>query len=153
MKAIYAGSFDPPTLGHRDLVARAAAVVGELVVAIGEHPDKRTFVPLARRVELLRTDCAGLGRIEVATFAGATVAFAKECGADVLIRGLRSTDDLERERAMAAVNRRHGFETLFLSASTPYLDLSSSLVRQVLAAGLPLDDLVSPAVAACLAEL
>jgi pantetheine-phosphate adenylyltransferase len=151
MKACYAGSFDPHTLGHLDVIARAAPLVDELVVAIGFNPQKTPYLPLEQRISLLTEDCKGLPNVTVTSFSGATVHFAKAIGAQCLVRGLRSSADLTNEQGMAEVNRKNGFETIFLLAESSHANLSSSLVRQVLTAGLSLEGLVSDAVAAALA--
>ena len=150
MISCYAGSFDPPTLGHANIIARAQGLVDELVVAVGHNPNKAHGLDIEQRLSLLRNDSAAFSNVRVIAYSGATVHFAKEIGAKVLIRGLRSYADFNHERAMAEINRRHGFETFFLVAETIHTNLSSSLVRQVLAAKLPLDGLVSPAVSAAL---
>lgn len=152
MKACYAGSFDPPTLGHHNIIERAQALFDELVVAVGHNPSKSTGLSLDQRLSLLTTDTAAYPHISVCAFEGATVHFARSIGAQVLIRGLRSYADFNHERGMAEINRRHGLETLFLVAETVHTNLSSSLVRHVLSANLPLDGLVSPAVAEVLRQ-
>jgi pantetheine-phosphate adenylyltransferase len=154
MIGLYAGSFDPPTLGHLDIVRRAAACCTRLVVAVGVNPEKdRPCLTVDERLRLLAVDAAAMtGSISFDHYQGATVRYARRIGAMVLIRGLRSYADLNRERAQAEINRREGFDTLFLLAETNHSNLSSSLVRQVMEAGLSLDGLVSPAVAAALAQ-
>ncbi len=151
MKALFAGSFDPPHLGHLDLIRRAVALLDELVVGVACNPDKQGFLAPEQRVALLRGECAGLANVRVATYQGATTAFAAANGCGVLLRGLRNAADLEAEQAMAEVNRAQGLDTLLLPSRSSHLHLSSRLVRQVLSARLPLDGLVSPGVAAALA--
>ena len=152
MIACYAGSFNPPTLGHANIIERAHSLVDELVVAVGHNPIKSSGMSVEQRMELLNEPCSAFSNVRVQAYQGATVNFAKEIGAQVLIRGLRSYADFDHERAMAEINRRHGFETFFLVADTVHTNLSSTLVRQVIAADLPLDGLVSPAVAKALRE-
>ena len=152
MIACYAGSFNPPTLGHANIIKRAQGLVGELVVAVGHNPIKSSGMSLDQRMELLNAECAMFPNVRVQAYQGATVHFAKEIGAQVLIRGLRSYADFDHERGMAEINRRHGFETFFLVADTVHSNLSSTLVRQVMSANLPLDGLVSPSVAQALLE-
>ena len=144
MIACYAGSFNPPTLGHANIIKRAQALVEELVVAVGHNPIKSSGMSIEKRMELLNAECAHFDNVRVQAYQGATVHYAKEIGAQVLIRGLRSYADFDHERGMAEINRRHGFETFFLVADTAHSNLSSTLVRQVMAAQLPLDGLVSP---------
>lgn len=151
MHLLYPGSFDPPHLGHLDLIARGAALAGRLTVAVAENPDKRPLLPADARLDLLRRLSAGMPRVEIAGYRGATLAFARAQGATALLRGLRTAADLDHERGMAEVHRRHGLDTVLLLAAGPHAHLSSSLVRAAAAAGLPLDDLVPPEVALALA--
>ena len=96
-RAIYPGSFDPPTLGHLDIVERASGLVDELVVAIGANSDKAPFLPVEDRVELLRQCTAQLGNVTVSTFSGLLVDYAKSVDCHVLIRGLRAVSDFDYE--------------------------------------------------------
>ena len=152
MIACYAGSFNPPTLGHANIISRAQGLVTELVVAVGHNPIKSSGLSIEQRLHLLHHECAQFSNVRIEAYEGATVHFAKRIGAQVLIRGLRSYADFDHERAMAEINRRHGFETFFLVADTVHTNLSSTMVRQVIAADLPLDGLVSPAVAKALRQ-
>jgi pantetheine-phosphate adenylyltransferase len=149
--ALYPGSFDPPHLGHLDLVRRASALVARLIVGVGVNPGKASSLPVDVRVALLRGDCAALANVSVVAYQGATVHAARDLGAQVLLRGVRSGSDLETEATMAAIHRRHGLETMLLCADGAVAHVSSSAVRLCRSAGLPLDGLVSPAVAAALA--
>ena len=146
MQVLFPGSFDPPHLGHLDLIRRAS-VLGSVTVAVAIHPEKPGFLPVATRVELLREMTAGLP-VVVTSYTGATVHFARQMGATVLLRGLRHGQDLEAERPLAVLNRSFGIDTLFLMADPAHVHVSSSTVRAVRAAGLPLDGLVPPSVAA-----
>lgn len=149
---LYAGSFDPPTLGHLDIIQRSAAQLDKLIVGIGINPNKKAFLPNEERAALLVSDCKeqGITNVVVTPFTGATVDFAKEMNVSVLIRGLRGEGDIPLERGMAEVNRTNGFDTLFLLARSTHSHLSSQLVREVVAAGLSTDELVSARVAASL---
>jgi pantetheine-phosphate adenylyltransferase len=149
--ALYPGSFDPPHLGHLDLIRRASALVGKLVVGVGVNPGKTPSLSVELRIDLLRRDCADLANVTVMSYQGATIHAAKAHGAQVLVRGVRSGSDLETEATMAAIHRRHGLETMLLCADGHVAHVSSSAVRLCRSAGLPLDGLVSPAVAAALA--
>jgi pantetheine-phosphate adenylyltransferase len=142
MKALYAGSFDPPHLGHLDIIRRAAAVADQLVVAVAANPEKTPCLPSPVRVGILAAECAGLGNVEVVAFSGATVTWAKANGIACLIRGLRGPADLDAERPMATVNRGFGCETLFLPCDPALGHISSRMIRQVLGAGLPADGLL-----------
>ncbi len=150
MKALYPGSFDPPHLGHLELIRRAAALVDELVVGIAVNPDKAPYLAIEQRLALLRADCATLRNVSVVSYQGATVQAARALGAGALLRGLRNANDLEAEQAMAMVNRANGFETLLLLSSSEHLHISSRLVRLTADAGLDLTGLVGPRVAAAL---
>jgi pantetheine-phosphate adenylyltransferase len=147
MKALYPGRFDPPHLGHLDLIRRAAKLADELVVGVVTEPGKPAFLPAPRRVALLHAACAGLTNVSVVAYRGATVAFARKHGVTVLVRGLRGAADLEAERVMAEVNRANGFDTLFLASAVQHIHLSSSMVRRVVELGLPLTGLVPAGVA------
>ncbi len=148
--ALYAGSFDPPHLGHLDLIERAAALVPRLVVAVAVNPDKPGAWPTARRIEVLAACCAHLSSVEIVAVSGALAPFARARGIRLLIRGLRGPADWDGEAPMAWINGQHGCETLFLAARPEHALLSSRAVRAARAAGLPVDGLVPPAVATAL---
>jgi len=139
VKAIYAGSFDPLTLGHLDLIRRALNVVDELVVAILHNPDKPGFFTPGQRAEMIGEACAdaGLRRVTVAVDEGLLADFARKQGCSLLIRGLRNCQDLESESAMARANAllAPGLETIFLVAGSDTAGISSSLIRQIAALG------------------
>lgn len=143
MKALYAGSFDPPHLGHLDVIRRAARVCDKLVVAVASNPDKKPFLPALSRTEILRAETAQIGNIEIAQISGATVHWAKANQVNTLIRGLRGPADLEAEAPMAAINRSNGFDTLFLLCDPALSHVSSRMIRQVMAANLPTDGLMT----------
>ncbi len=151
MRLLFPGSFDPPHLGHLDVIQRAAAVAhgggGELLVAIAEHPDKAGWLPVARRVELVQALCQGIPGTHVVSYRGATVRFAQTHAVTTLVRGLRNPLDFEHEKSMAEVNRSHGFDTLFFMTAGAHSHLSSHLVRAAHAAELPLTGLVPALVA------
>ncbi len=152
MIVLYPGSFDPPHLGHLDIIRRAAAMFDRLVVAVAVNPNKPPFLGIDQRLELLRGLVAGFGNVTVDRYQGATIVYAEAHGIRVLLRGVRSGQDLEQERALAIVNRSlGGVETLLLPAAAETVHLSGRLVREALAAGLAVDALVPPAVAAALA--
>lgn len=154
LRLLFPGSFDPPHLGHVDVARRAAALAaaggGRLILGIAANPDKPGLLPVAQRIALLQETTAAFGNVDVATYPGATVHFARDQGITSLVRGLRNHLDLEDERAMAEVNRQAGFDTIFLLTTPEYAHLSSRLVRNVRAAGLDVAGLVPPAVAAAL---
>ena len=134
--AVYAGSFDPPTLGHVDLVRRAARVFDRVTIAVGINPEKQPLFTPDERVDLLRSVCA-LPNVEVRSFDGLTVEFVRELGAGVLVRGVRTVSDIEAEATLTLANRTLApeIETIFLMASEHYAHVSSSLIKQVAAMG------------------
>jgi pantetheine-phosphate adenylyltransferase len=144
--ALYPGTFDPPHHGHVDVIRRAAAQVQQLIVGIAVNPEKKPCLSEQARVAVLQELCRDLAHVRIATYTQATVAFAKAQGCTVLIRGLRNAADLDAESGMAQINRSHGLESFFLISDVRHQHLSSRLVKQVIAAGLPLDDLVAPVV-------
>jgi len=151
MRALYAGSFDPPTLGHLDIVRRAAALAGDLVVGIGINPDREPLLGIGTRLELLQGLCADLDDVSVRAYEGATVHFAEEVDATVLVRGIRGPEDWPHESALADANRHLGIETLLLPAAPSLVPCRGSLVRELHAAGLDVSPYVPPAVAEALA--
>ena len=137
MTAVYPGSFDPITLGHADIIARAAGLTDRLIVALLNNSAKRPMFSVEERLDMLHEVCGGLGNVEIAVFDGLLVDFAEKSGANVIIRGLRAVTDFEYEFQLALTNRSlcSDIETLFISASTQYLYLSSSIVKEVAAHG------------------
>lgn len=152
MKALYAGSFDPPHLGHLDVIRRAARVCERLVVGVAANPDKKPFLPASVRMQLLRESCAGLANVEIASYDGATVLWARANGVQALVRGLRTAADLDNEAPMATVNRANGFETLFLLCDPALAHVSSRIIRQALAAGLSSDGMIPDGVLRAIRE-
>jgi pantetheine-phosphate adenylyltransferase len=131
--AVYAGSFDPITLGHLDIIQRASKLFERVTVAIGINPDKRTLFSPEERQHLIEMSLGGLGNVDVQTFRGLTVEFIRECGAAVLVRGMRTLSDIDQEFTFALANRALApeVETVFLMASNKYTHVSSSLIKQV----------------------
>jgi len=152
--AIYAGSFDPITRGHEDLVKRSLEFVDRLVVAVATNVAKQPLFSVEERVELIRAALNDRDRIEVRQFSGLLVDFAREVKAQLLIRGLRAVSDFEYEYQMALMNRHlsPGLETVFMVPSLDTTYISASLVREVARFGGEIADLVHPAVAAALHE-
>ena len=149
---VYAGSFDPITRGHEDLIHRALAFVDRLIVAVTTNVNKSPLFPVDERVELIRTAIDSNQRVEVQPFDGLLVEFARSRGAALLIRGLRAVADFEYEYQMALMNRHlaPALETVFMVPSLETSYISSSLVREVARLGGPLTSLVHPHVAAAL---
>ena len=152
--ALYAGSFDPITRGHEDLVSRSLEFVDKLVVAVATNVAKQPLFTVSERVDLIRAAVNNNSRVEVRQFGGLLVDFAREVGAKVLIRGLRAVSDFEYEYQMALMNRHlsPGLETVFMVPSLDTTYISASLVREVARFGGEIGDLVHPAVAAALRE-
>ena len=153
-KAIYAGTFDPMTMGHLDVVERAARIFPELIVAVAAVTGKSTLFSQKKRVELVRKSVLGLSNVTVTSFDGLLVEYARSEGAGVLIRGLRAFSDFEYEFQMALTNRRLApdIETLFLMPKQDYSFLSSTNVKQVASLGGDVSEFVPVAVAKALAD-
>ncbi|MDX1444254.1 MAG: pantetheine-phosphate adenylyltransferase [Gammaproteobacteria bacterium] len=149
---LYPGTFDPITRGHEDLIRRAAAVFDRVVVAVAADTGKNEAFELEERVELVRGVVSDCDNVEVSSFRGLTVEFAKEQDTGVILRGLRAVSDFEFEFQMAAMNRHlnDDVETVFLTPGEHYTFISSSLVRQVASLGGDVTDLVHPIVEAAL---
>jgi pantetheine-phosphate adenylyltransferase len=130
---LFPGSFDPPTLGHLDLIQRASLLCDTLVVAVLVNDDKCTAFSPDERVEMLRLVTEDLDNVEVCSFSGLTVELAKERKATVLLRGLRNAQDLEFEQQIAAANRQLApdVETVFFPCKGEYAHISSTVVRSV----------------------
>jgi pantetheine-phosphate adenylyltransferase len=150
--AIYAGSFDPITRGHEDLMHRSLEYVDRLIVAVATNSTKQPLFSIDERVDLIRAALADEPRIEVRSFGGLLVDFARECGASLLIRGLRAVSDFEYEYQMALMNRHLSprLETVFMVPSLDTTYISASLVREVARFGGEVGDLVHPRVAEAL---
>ncbi len=135
--AIYPGSFDPVTLGHYDLIQRAEKLVDRLVVAVLHNPAKSCAFSVAERVDFLRELLADAPNVEVTTFHGLLVDFAKQQGAHFIVRGVRAFSDFEYEFQMALMNRKlaSDLETVFLMPKEEYSVVSSRIVREVGAMG------------------
>ena len=133
---LYAGSFDPVTRGHLDVIRRAAGLCSTLVVAVMHNPEKRGFLDGPLRVKLLETACRDIPNVQVMAHGGLLITCAHEVGAQAVVRGLRPIGDFESEYQMAQINRQlGGVETLFLTTSDNCASISSSIVRQVAAFG------------------
>ncbi len=147
--AMYPGTFDPITLGHEDLVKRAATLFDRVVVAIADNPgSKAPLFSTEERVAMAASALADLDNVEVTGYAGLTVDFALERNLRVIIRGLRAVSDFEYEFQLANMNRHltEEVETAFLTPTEKYTFISSSLVREVAQLGGDVSEFVSPAV-------
>lgn len=154
MIAIYAGSFDPPTNGHLDLVARAAQLFPRVIVAVGRNPIRNPVFSGAERLELLATVCSPWKNVEVAAFEGLLIDYVHQVGARVIVRGLRVGTDFEYELQIAHANadRRPEIDTVFLPTRTNYGFISASLVREIASHGGDVSRYAPPAVCAALAR-
>ncbi len=150
--AINAGSFDPITRGHEDLMHRSLEYVDRLIVAVATNSTKQPLFTIEERVSLIRAAIEAEPRIEVRSFGGLLVDFAREVGASLLIRGLRAVSDFEYEYQMALMNRHLSprLETVFMVPSLDTTYISASLVREVARYGGEVGDLVHPRVAEAL---
>jgi pantetheine-phosphate adenylyltransferase len=146
--AIFPGSFDPPTSGHVDLIERATKLFDTVVVAVLRNTSKQAFFSVDDRAAILREVFAGHPQIEVDSFDGLLVDFARERHATAVIRGVRSAADLDYERQMALTNRHlnPGVETVLLLPSAEFGHVSSTLVREIATLGGSVRGLVPPAV-------
>ena len=150
--AIYAGSFDPITRGHEDLIHRSCEFVDKLVVAVATNSSKKPLFSPDERVDLIRRCVGDKECVEVRQFHGLLVNFAREVGASLIIRGLRAVSDFEYEFQMALMNRNlsPGLETVFMVPSVETTYISSSIIREIAQYGGDLAGLVHPAVAEAL---
>ncbi len=146
--ALYAGSFDPPTVGHVDLVSRALGLFDAVHVAVGHNPAKAGLFSPDERIALFRAACGDDPRLHWSTFGGLVVDEARRVGATVLLRGFRGPSDLELEGRNALGNRDlSGLETLFLASDPRWAHVSSSLVREIWTFGGDVARYVPPPVA------
>jgi pantetheine-phosphate adenylyltransferase len=131
--AVYTGSFDPVTLGHLNVIERAARLVDRLVVGIGINTEKAALFSPDEREDLLKKATAHLKNVEVRSFAGLAVEFVRQCGARVMVRGVRPLTDLAGEFTMTMANKHldAGIETVFLMADEELVHVSSSLLKQI----------------------
>jgi pantetheine-phosphate adenylyltransferase len=134
---LYAGTFDPVTNGHLDILKRSLEMFEKVIVAVAHSTPKNTFFDLEERVAMLKAATSHLDNVEVQPFSGLLVDFAAEMGAVAVIRGLRVVSDFEYEFQMALMNRRlnNRVETLFLMPSEEYTYLNSSLIREIASTG------------------
>ncbi len=146
VKALYPGTFDPPTNGHVDLIQRGAKLFGHLTVAILNNPVKNPLFTVEERVEMLKEVTSALDNVSVATFDGLMVEFARQQGASAVLRGIRAISDYEYEFQMALMNRRLApeIETVFLQPAGRYSFISSRMLKEVFSLGGDVTGLVPP---------
>ena len=135
--AVYAGSFDPMTMGHLDLARRGATLFDEVILAIGENPAKRYLLDFEQRTALAREAIAGIDNIRVTRFSGLLVDYCRAVGAGAILRGLRPASDFhfEYQIGIANMDMAPDIETVFLLGSPENLFISSSLVKEIAAGG------------------
>lgn len=131
--AVYPGSFDPCTNGHLDIIRRVSGIFDKVIVAVLCNSSKTPLFSAEERVEILKNATADIPNVEVISFSGLLVDFMKEHNANIVVKGLRAVSDFEYEFQMALTNRKlcDDIETLFISASTEYMFLSSSIVKEI----------------------
>jgi pantetheine-phosphate adenylyltransferase len=150
--AVYTGTFDPIHLGHLDVIARGSRIFEHLVVGVGINPDKSPFFTLEERVALIAEVIRPYANVSVRGFDGLAVAFLRTIGARVMLRGLRTTSDMESEFTMSLMNLNLApeIETVFLMAREPHSHLSSTMLRQIASFGGALDKFLPPSVSEAL---
>lgn len=146
--AIYPGSFDPITNGHLDLIERGSALFDKLIVSILRNDEKEALFSVEERSEMLNEVIRGFPNVQVGSFDGLLVDYAAQCGASVILRGIRAVSDYEYELQMALMNRRlrPAIETVFLMAGEAHSFISSRLVKEVIRLGGNIAGLVPPSV-------
>jgi pantetheine-phosphate adenylyltransferase len=148
MTAICPGSFDPVTHGHLDVITRAAALFGDVIVAIGQNSAKTYLFDTAERIELATAATAGIPGVRVLPLTGLLVDFCREQGAEVIVKGLRFASDFDFELQMAHLNNAlSGVETVMLPSSSHWATLSSTMIREVARYGGDVSPFVPPLVA------
>lgn len=138
------GSFDPVTLGHIDIITRAAAMFEKVIVAVLVNAEKSPCFTAEERVELLKTALKNIDNVEIVTFDGLLADYASKRGADAVVKGLRAVSDFEYEFQMSLTNKKlnSSLETIFFTTSVEYMYLSSSMVKQVARLGGDISDFV-----------
>ena len=153
--AVYPGSFDPFTNGHLDVVNRALGIFDRLIVAVAANPDKRQpLFTVEERVQLIRESLKGRDRVEVTSFTGLTVEFARSKGANTIVKGLRAYSDFDAELQQALMNRKLApdVHTVFLMSSFAHIFVSSSILKDIASNGRDVSEFVPAAVAKRLKE-
>lgn len=150
--AMYPGSFDPVTRGHLDIIRRASLMFDKLIVAVLNNSAKTPLFTVEQRVEMLKECCKDIPNVEVASFDGLTVNFARDQGATVMVRGLRAVTDFENEMQLAHTNHAllPGIETVFLATSIQWSYLSSTIVKEAAHYRQDVSQFVTPNVEAAL---
>tara|TARA_B100000579_G_C22712880_1_gene795471 strand:- start:366 stop:854 length:489 start_codon:yes stop_codon:yes gene_type:complete len=144
--AVYPGTFDPITNGHKDIIKRSSLLFDELIIAVADDSNKKTMFKMSQRIKMINHNIDDCSNIKVEKFSGLLVDYAKSKNADAIIRGLRVLSDFEYEFKMAMMNRNlnKDIDTLFLMPNSNYVHISSSLVKEVAALGGDISEYVSP---------
>ncbi|MBQ6603936.1 MAG: pantetheine-phosphate adenylyltransferase [Eubacterium sp.] len=150
--AIYPGSFDPPTYGHLDVIKRASTLFDKVIVSVLNNSAKTPLFSAEERVNMLREAVCDLPNVEVRSFEGLTIEFAKECNACAIVRGLRAVTDFEYELQLAQVNKvmAPAIETVLLTTALEYAFLSSTVVREFASYGSDISKFVPPSIEKCI---
>ena len=150
-QAIYPGSFDPVTLGHLDIIRRASRVVDHLIVAVLVNSAKKPLFSVEERVEMLRHETAHLPNVEVQSFQGLLVDYARITGSAFIVRGLRAVTDFEYELQISQTNKMVApeIDTVFFTTSLQYSYVSSSVVKEIASYGGSIEKMVTPYVSEC----
>ncbi len=132
--AIYPGSFDPVTKGHLDILKNASEIFDKVIIAVAHNGEKKGFLPVEKRVELIKESIKTFNNVEVDAFEGLTIEYAKKHGAQVLIRGLRAVSDFEYEMQLSQTNSAlcEEIKTVFLTTKPKYNFISSSTIKEIL---------------------
>lgn len=148
-KAVYPGTFDPMTLGHEDLVRRAARLFDHVVLAVADSKTKKPLFTLAERIDMARETLKDVKNVTVEGFSGLLMQFVREHDALVVLRGVRAVSDFDYEFQLAGMNRKMHpeVETVFMTPGEEYMFLSATLVREISVMGGDVSKFVSPAIA------
>lgn len=148
-KAVYPGTFDPMTLGHEDLVRRAAGLFDHVVLAVADSKTKRPLFTLAERIDMAREALSDVKNVTIEGFSGLLMQFVREHDARVVLRGVRAVSDFDYEFQLAGMNRKMHpeVETVFMTPGEEYMFLSATLVREISVMGGDVSKFVSPVIA------
>ncbi len=146
--AIYPGSFDPVTKGHLDILKNASEIFDKVIIAVAHNGEKKGFLPVDKRVELIKKSLHGMDNVEVDAFEGLTIEYAKKHGAEILIRGLRAVSDFEYEMQLSQTNSAlcEDIKTVFLTTKPEYNFISSTTIKEILNNGGDISKFVPEAV-------
>lgn len=153
--AVFPGSYDPITIGHYEIVKKAAPLFDKVIIAIGVNSQKKYVFPLEQRLEWLRKIFADMPQVEVQHFTGLTAKFCNEVGAQYMVRGLRNAADFDYERTISQLNHTigNGLETVFFISEPQYSHISSTIVREIIRGGGDVSPFVPSAIKKELVEL